>query len=145
MSRAAKAYSNNAIQLSVSAADSRELVILVYERIFDHLKIGMNEMQSGGYAIERLSSAHDLIQKGLLACLDYKTGGEIAANLKLIYEWAMLALVNARLEKSPEKLQEVIDVLVPLYEGWTSLATSDHPASPTNQRAFALNARAVNT
>jgi flagellar secretion chaperone FliS len=125
MSKAAKAYSKTEVQTGITAADSNDLIIMVYERLFDNLKIGKKELENGGYAIEVLSAAHDLIQKGLLACLDYELGGEIALNLGLVYEWAMRNLIAARIEKSPLKIQEIIDVLTPLYEGWLSI-NADH-------------------
>ena len=121
MSRAARAYKNTHVQTGVTAADSNDLIIMIYERLFDNLKKGKKELTDGSYAIEPLSAAHDLIQKGLLACLDYKLGGEIAINLSLVYEWAMRNLIAARIEKSPTKIQEIIDVLTPLYEGWLSI------------------------
>ena len=57
----------------------------------------------------------------MLATLDFNKGGEIANNLKLIYEWALRAINEARIKKSPEKIQEVIDVLTPLYEAWQEI------------------------
>ena len=87
--------------------------------------MGKREFESGGYAIEILSSAHDILQKGLLACLDYEAGGQIALSLGAIYEWALRELIAARLEKSPTKLEEIIQVLTPLYEAWLELAPKE--------------------
>jgi flagellar protein FliS len=101
------------------------LIVLVYERLFDHLKIGKKELENGRYAIESFSKAHDLIQQGLVACIDYKEGGDIAQSLGAIYEWSLREIINARVTKSPEKIQEVLDVLTPLYEAWVSLAPKE--------------------
>jgi len=125
MSKAAKAYSTNDIQTGVNAADSNQLIIMIYERLFDRLKMGKREFESGGYAIEVLSSAHDILQKGLLACLDYEEGGQIALSLGAIYEWALRELIAARLERSPAKLEEIMNVLTPLYEAWVGLSAED--------------------
>jgi flagellar protein FliS len=100
---------------------------LVYERLFDHLKIGKKELENGRYAIESFTKAHDLIQQGLVACIDYEEGGDIAQSLGAIYEWSLREILSARLNRSPEKIQEVLDVLTPLYEAWISLA----PQEPT--------------
>jgi flagellar protein FliS len=97
----------------------------VYERLFDHLKIGKKELENGRYGIESFTKAHDLIQQGLVACIDYKEGGDIAQSLGAIYEWALREIINARVTKSPEKIQEVLDVLTPLYEAWVSLAPKE--------------------
>jgi flagellin-specific chaperone FliS len=45
-------------------------------------------------------------------------GQAIADNLRLIYNWALTSILQARLKKSPDLIQKVIDVLTPLYEGW---------------------------
>ena len=64
------------------------------------------------------SKASDLINIGLLASLDMDKGAPIAENLRLIYNWALTNILQARLKKSPDLIQKVIDVLTPLYEGW---------------------------
>ena len=121
-SKSALAYAANSIETGVVAANSSQLIVLVYERLFDHLKIGKKELESGRYGIESFTKAHDLIQQGLVACIDYKEGGDIAQSLGAIYEWALREIINARVAKSPEKVQEILDVLTPLYEAWISLA-----------------------
>jgi flagellar protein FliS len=125
MSRAARAYANNQVHTAVQASSSGELIVLVYERIFDHLKVGKLALQNGQHGAESFTKAHDLIQQGLYACLDYKGGGDVAQSLGAIYEWALREIINARSTKSPEKIQEVLDVLTPLYEAWTALAPQE--------------------
>jgi len=124
-SKSALAYAANSIETGVVAANSSQLIVLVYERLFDHLKIGKKELESGRYGIESFTKAHDLIQQGLVACIDYKEGGDIAQSLGAIYDWALREIINARVAKSPEKVQEILDVLTPLYEAWISLAPKE--------------------
>ena len=136
-SKSALAYAANSIETGVVAANSSQLIVLVYERLFDHLKIGKKELESGRYGIESFTKAHDLIQQGLVACIDYKEGGDIAQSLGAIYEWALREIINARVAKSPEKVQEILDVLTPLYEAWISLAPKEpmpalQAVSPSN-------------
>ncbi|QWE27147.1 flagellar export chaperone FliS [Polynucleobacter sp. AP-Ainpum-60-G11] len=123
--RAAKAYASNQVQTGVAASDSGSLIIMVYERIFDHLKIGKYAMERGEYAVESFTKAHDLIQQGLLACLDFEEGGEISQSLGAVYEWSLREIISARASKSPEKIQAVIEVLTPLYEAWLQLTPKE--------------------
>jgi len=123
--KSAKVYAATQIETGVVGAVSSQLVILVYERLFDHLKIGQKELENGRYGIESFTKAHDLIQQGLIACLDYKNGGDIAQSLGAIYQWSLREIIKARASKSPEKIQEVLDVLSPLYEAWISLAPKE--------------------
>jgi len=119
---AAKAYADNAAQTSVNSANPKELIVLVYEKIFENLRAGKIEITQGRYGIDFFTKASDLINLGLLASLDYQKGGEISKNLKTIYEWALKKINEARVEKSPEKVQNVIDIMIPLYEGWKQIS-----------------------
>jgi flagellar protein FliS len=87
--------------------------------------MGKRALEAGDYGIESFTKAHDLIQQGLLACLDYNTGGEVAQSLGAVYEWSLRELISARSAKSPERIQEIIDVLTPLYEAWLALAPTE--------------------
>ena len=142
--KSARAYAATEVFTGVNASDPGQLIVLVYQRIFDHLKMGKKSLEDGAYGIESFTKAHDLIQQGLLACLDYKTGGEVAQSLSAVYEWSLRELISARLAKSPERVQEIIDVLTPLYEAWLALAprelastlnTAEFNSSPLQQVA----------
>jgi len=122
---AANKYAENNRHTSVISADSGQIIVLVYERVFDHLKVGKQALENGEYAIESFTKAHDLIQQGLLACLDYEAGVEVAQNLGAIYQWALREIIAARSNRSAETIQTVIDVLLPLYEAWLSLAPKE--------------------
>lgn len=123
--RAAKTYAENNTHTSVTSADSGQIIVLVYERIFDHLKVGKQGLESGQYAIESFTKAHDLIQQGLLACLDYEAGVEVAQNLGAIYEWSLREIIAARSDRSAQRIQGVIEVLQPLYEAWLALSPKE--------------------
>ena len=143
--RAAKMYAENNTHTSVVSADSGQLIVLVYERIFDHLKVAKLALENGQYAIEPFTKAHDLMQQGLLACLDYENGGDVAQSLGAVYEWALREILNARLTKSPAKVQEVLDVLAPLYEAWLVLAPKESiPSLGIVQSDGKIESRAVN-
>jgi flagellar protein FliS len=130
--RAAKMYAENNTHTSVTSADSGQIIVLVYERIFDHLKVGKLALENGQYAIESFTKAHDLIQQGLLACLDYEAGVDVAQNLGAIYEWSLREIIAARTDRSPQRIQEVMDVLQPLYEAWIALSPKEQIMSLSN-------------
>ena len=121
MTIASKAYKKNSDEFSVNSSSPIDLTILVYERALDNLKLGKNELEQGFYGVEYFDNAGNLINLGLLAPLDFERGKEIAYNLKNIYTWCLKEIISARLEKSPKKIQKVIEVLTPLYEGWLAI------------------------
>ncbi len=125
VSKSARAYAATEAFTGVNASDPGQLIVLVYQRVFDHLNMGKKALEDGDYGIESFTKAHDLIQQGLLACLDYETGGEVAQSLGAVYEWSLRELIAARSAKSAERIQEIIDVLTPLYEAWSALAPKE--------------------
>lgn len=118
MSIAANAYKNTEIATSVSSANTNELILLVYDRVLENLRLGKKELENNRPGIEEFTVASELINLGLLASLNDQKGGEIAQNLRNIYLWAMHSIIDARLTKSCEKVEEIINVLNNLRQAW---------------------------
>ena len=108
--RAAKLYANNDAETGVDALNSGQLIVLIYERVFDNLKLGKHALENGQHGVEVFTKAHDLIQQGLLACLDFKAGAEVAQNLGAIYEWSLREIINARVSHSPSPSATIPEV-----------------------------------
>jgi len=118
MSKVANAYKNTEIATSVSSANTQELILLVYDRILENLRLGKKELENNRPGIEEFTMVNELINLGLLASLNDLKGGEIAKNLRKIYLWAMHLTIEARLTKSHEKIDEIINVFNGLREAW---------------------------
>lgn len=116
--RSHRAYAATQRETSVSSARPVDLIVMVYQRLLDHLSTGMHLMSEGADSSEPLIKAIDLITTGLESCLDKKKGGEIAQNLSFIYDWAGKEITRARLRRDPEMIQGVINAFVPLAEAW---------------------------
>ena len=140
--KAAKFYASNDVHGGVVESDPAQIVALVFERTLDHLKLGKRALEQGEYGIDYFTKANDLIQKGLLACLDYNQGADIAQNLAAIYEWALREIIKGRAERNPQAIEDVIAVLTPLYEGWSELSrkTPVHFASSPRGNDQVVNA-----
>jgi flagellar protein FliS len=122
VNKAALKYADSNSLTSVMAADARELIVLIHQRIFDHLNTAKVALEKNEMPSDSFVKASDLIVKGLLGCLDHEKGKEIAANLSLIYVWAIQELICARAERSADKVQDVINTLNPLYEAWVEIS-----------------------
>jgi len=116
--RSHRAYAATQRETSVSSARPVDLIVMVYQRLLDHLSTGMHLMNEGSDSSESLTKAIDLITTGLESCLDKEKGGEIAQNLALIYDWAGKEIIRARIRRDPEMIQGVINAFVPLAEAW---------------------------
>ncbi len=100
------AYRNLAAQTAVSEASPIELIVLVYKRLIDNLRLAQKAMEEGKENAEQISKALDLIQKGLLAAL---------------YDWAIREILKSRLKNSPEILSGVIEVFRNLEAAWVEI------------------------
>jgi flagellar protein FliS len=115
------AYRNLAAQTAVAEASPIELIVLVYKRLIDNLRLAQKAMEENREDAEYISKSMDLIQKGLLAALDHEKGGEIAKNLASLYDWSIREILKARLKRSPEILTGVIEVIRNLEAAWVEI------------------------
>ena len=149
--RSHRAYADTQRETSVSSAKPVELVVMVYQRLLDHLHTGKIQMAEGADSSESLTKAIDLITTGLESCLDKEQGGEIAQNLAFIYDWAGKEIIRARLRRDPEMLQGVINAFVPLAEAWLEHAGQKDESfaskylKPVIVSAKALSGKAIGT
>ena len=54
--------------------------------------------------------------------LDHERGGEIAGRLQGIYVFCRRHLIEARIERDPDKIDEVSELLAELREAWAEIA-----------------------
>lgn len=128
--RARQFYQTVQQETTVATASPGELIILVYERILEHLRDADRFIAEGGDCGVSITKALDLVDQGLAASLDLKNGGEVAANLNALYDWCMRSMLRVRLNRDRALLAEIINVLNPLLEGWIAI-------TPTYQRKAA--------
>lgn len=112
------AYAQTDRETSVSSARPIDLIVLVYQRVLDHLKLGRQQMLDGVDSSTALSNGLQLLHGGLEACLDHEKGGEVASNLGAIYSWATREILLARLKQESKRLTSVIDVLTTVSQAW---------------------------
>jgi len=122
LQRALKSYQTLQKETAVSAASPSQLIVLVYDRILDHLREARELIENGGDFDLPLQKSIDLIGEGLMAALDLERGGEIAANLLGIYEWSTRSLLRVRLRRDLSLLDDVVRVLTPLRDAWVVAA-----------------------
>lgn len=127
--RSHRAYATTQRETAVSSARPIDLVVMVYERLLDHLRSAQLQMSEGADASESLTKAIDLIVTGLDACLDKHQGGEIAENLAAIYSWSSREIMQVRIRRDPSKLQGVINAMLPLAEAWRQHAAMSQDTS----------------
>ena len=115
-------YQTNA----VTTQSRGRLVVMLYDGAVKFLKLAINAINTGNYADKGMyiGRAQDIINE-LNTILDMKVGGEIAQNLRQLYQFMGRHLNEANMESDPKKVQEVIDLLEELNQGWRAIADHD--------------------
>jgi flagellar protein FliS len=121
--RSANAYKAVGVETAVASADPHQLVKLLYDALLQSLgaaKLAMqtNDVQGKGRAI---CKAVRLIEEGLKAGLNEAQGGQLATNLRGLYDYCTLILTEANLRGDIAKVEEVVTLVKPLAEAWGSI------------------------
>jgi flagellar protein FliS len=116
--RAMQSYQSISNQTSVGISEPADLILLVFEKLFDHLNAMEQDLVKGENPQLPFDKALDIFTIGLVPALDVERGGEIATNLASLYDWSIRHLLKARLQKDPKMVREVHDVLLPIYQSW---------------------------
>ncbi len=121
--RSASAYKNVGIETAVSQADPHQLVKLLYDALLQSLgaaKLSMqaNDIPGKGRA---LGKAVRLIEEGLKAGLNVEKGGDLAKNLRDLYDYCTVVLTEANLRNDIKKVDEVVGLVQPLAQAWGAI------------------------
>jgi flagellar secretion chaperone FliS len=107
---------------SIMTAPPERLVVMLYEGVNRFLAQAVAAMRENDLALsnDRLQRAEAIITE-LNATLDM-SAGDIAERLRAIYLFSNRHLGEARIERSPEKIETVARLLGELRESWAQIA-----------------------
>jgi flagellar protein FliS len=121
--RSASAYKRASVDASVEMANPHQLVTMLFEALQRALGAASAAMAAGDVSAKcnHISSAIRILDEGFIAPLDMTNGGELAANLRKLYEYCVrrLALANAKNDLSI--LEEVKQLIAPIASGWKQI------------------------
>lgn len=116
-------YSKVGMETGVASADPHCLILMLLEGGIASILFAKKEMESGNISAkgEAISKAIRIISE-LDTSLNMEAGGEIAANLRALYEYMVIVLVEANLKNDVKKLLEIMELLSELKSGWQGIA-----------------------
>jgi flagellar protein FliS len=122
-SRSASAYKRASVDASVDMADPHQLVTLLFEALNRHLGAAKLHMQAGDIAgkCKQIGAAIRILEEGLIAPLDMEKG-ELAKNLKNLYDYCVARLVMANAKNDAALLDEVVHLIEPIASGWKQIS-----------------------
>ncbi|MDP2786069.1 MAG: flagellar export chaperone FliS, partial [Sulfurimicrobium sp.] len=133
MSRSAlNAYSQVGVETSIASASPHKLVTMLFDGAILAVFHGKAHMQQGNVAAkgESISKAIAIINDGLKVSLDEEAGGELARNLKALYEYMSNRLLMANIRNDVEGLDEVARLLGELKGAWEQIGQQPKSVAP---------------
>jgi flagellar protein FliS len=112
-------YKENA----VTTQSPGQIVVLLYEGAIRFLRQAIDAIEQENWIEKgvKINKAIDIISE-LNAALDEEKGGEVAKNLRSLYLFMNQHLLQANVRKDAEMIQQVIDQLNTLLDGWKQIA-----------------------
>jgi flagellar secretion chaperone FliS len=115
-------YKSVGVQSGMTDATPHQMITMLLDGALDRIAsakgaIARKEIARKG---ELLGSAIAIID-GMRASLDYKVGGEIAANLGSLYDYMERRLLEASAASDQTMLDEVSSLLKEIKAGWESI------------------------
>lgn len=116
-------YQQIGAESAVTDASPHRLIRLLLQGALDRIAAAKGHLQRGeaGPKGECIGKAIDIIG-GLRGALDLERGGEIAENLKAIYDYSELRLLEANLRNDSARLDEVARLLGEIRSAWEEIA-----------------------
>ena len=107
------------LEAKATSASPYELVLVLFDGLLDELvrvrgHIEGKRYQQKGRSLEKCMN----ILNGLNSALDYDNGGEVVQGLSRLYDYCIYRLSDVSISLSLEGLDEVVDLLGVLREGW---------------------------
>ena len=119
---AVKKYQTVGAVAAVSAADPYRLVQLMLENVLQRIAAARGHMLRKEVARkgEQVSKAINVIG-ALNASLNLEAGGEIAANLRSLYDYSCVRLALANSRNDDAIFEEVATIIRRIKEGWDGI------------------------
>jgi len=113
------AYQNNAIMTQSRGG----LIVMLYDGAIKALRRAITALEDGNIAAkgECIGKATDIIVE-LSSVLDMEAGGEIATDLRRLYDFMISHITQAHIRNDPKMIGEVIALLEDINQGWKAIA-----------------------
>lgn len=133
--QALKNYQAVRAHASVAAADPYRLVQLMLENVLQRIAAARGHLERNEVARkgEQISKAIAVIG-ALNASLNLEAGGEIAANLRDLYDYSSVRLVKANAANEAAGFDEVMALIRNIKEGWDGIGAEARPAAGSQAR-----------
>lgn len=129
-SRAASAYQATSVETVVQSASPHYLIVLLFDGLFQSINQATGALQRQDIPTfgRHMARAVSILDEGLKGGLDMNRGGEVAANLRTLYDYCVRRLLQANLRQDPEALAEVTRLIAPVADSWKQIGGAPQAA-----------------
>jgi flagellar secretion chaperone FliS len=113
-------------QTQVTTASREKILLMLYEGAIRFNKLAQNNMKENKIAEKgKYISKTTAILSELMATLDFKTGGKLAADLENLYVFMIDKMIEGNVKNDIKCLVDVEELLMTLYKAWKDVV--DNP------------------
>jgi len=118
-------YQRVGVESQLANADPHRLVAMLFEGFMESVAQARGAIRGDqrGAKAAACSRAVRILEDGLRAGLNLKSGGSLARDLDELYSYIAMRLTLANLHDDERALDECQRLMLPLQQAWASIAT----------------------
>lgn len=115
-------YKTVDIRSAVASASPHQLISMLLDGALTALASAKGDLARKNIEsrVKHLNKANSIVM-ALVDYLDVKKGGEVAENLFNVYDYVIRGIIDANRNQDPEKIQELINLLLEIKQGWAAM------------------------
>jgi len=103
-------------------ASPYQLVALLFQKLLGNIATAKGAISQNNFDKKGTELSNAIAIIGVLeGSLDFEKGGEISNNLASLYTFCSEQLLIASTENNVDKLEEIIQILLPIKAGWDAI------------------------
>jgi len=103
-------------------ASPYQLVALLFQKLLGNIATAKGAISQNNFDKKGTELSNAIAIIGVLeGSLDFERGGEISNNLASLYTFCSEQLLIASTDNNIEKLEEIIQILLPIKAGWDAI------------------------
>ncbi|ALO34275.1 flagellar export chaperone FliS [Colwellia sp. MT41] len=103
-------------------ASPYQLVAMLFQKLLGNIATAKGAISQNNFDKKGTELSNAIAIIGVLeGSLDFKQGGEISNNLASLYRFCSEQLLVASTNNDVDKLEEIIQILLPIKAGWDSI------------------------
>lgn len=124
--RKINAYQKESVKTQLAGANPYTIIQMLMQGFLERIAKGKGCIERGDLQgkAEHLSKASAILH-ALAESLDLDVGGDVAQNMAALYDYMLMRITDASVEKSVEPLTEVMQLMLEIKSGWDAIPPNE--------------------